>query len=63
MKNLMRFSFLFLLIVLILPPLVSAQTTEFTYQGRLLDNNLPPTANYDFEFSLWDLPANGTQRV
>ncbi len=38
-----------------------AQSTEFTYQGRLLDNSLPPTANYDFEFSLWDALANGTQ--
>ena len=40
----------------------SAQSTEFTYQGRLLDNTLPPTANYDFEFSLWDALANGTQQ-
>lgn len=40
---------------------LSAQTTEFTYQGRLLDSSLPPTANYDFEFSLWDSLANGTQ--
>ena len=38
-----------------------AQTTEFTYQGRLLHSSLPPTANYDFEFSLWDSLANGTQ--
>ncbi len=38
-----------------------AQSNEFTYQGRLLDNSLPPTANYDFEFSLWDALANGTQ--
>jgi hypothetical protein len=37
------------------------QSTEFTYQGRLLDSNLPPTANYDFEFSLWDSLVAGTQ--
>jgi len=41
---------------------VAAQTNEFTYQGRLLDNSLPPTASYDFEFSLWDALANGTQQ-
>ncbi|MFN0279869.1 MAG: hypothetical protein ACKVRN_14920 [Pyrinomonadaceae bacterium] len=40
---------------------VRAQTTEFTYQGRLQDSNLPATANYDFAFSLWDSVANGTQ--
>lgn len=38
------------------------QSTEFTYQGRLLDSNLPPTANYDFEFTLWNSLANGTQQ-
>jgi hypothetical protein len=41
---------------------VNGQTTEFTYQGRLLDSSLPPTANYDFQFSLWDSLANGTQQ-
>ena len=42
---------------------LSAQSNEFTYQGRLLDNSLPPTANYDFEFSLWDASTTppGTQ--
>jgi len=40
---------------------VAAQTNEFTYQGRLLDNTLPPTAAYDFEFKLYDALANGTQ--
>jgi len=39
----------------------AAQSTEFTYQGRLLDNSLPPTAAYDFEFKLYDALANGTQ--
>jgi len=41
---------------------LSAQSNEFTYQGRLLDNTLPATANYDFEFSLWDALANGAQQ-
>ncbi len=51
------FSIFFLLCVVA----VNAQTTEFTYQGRLLDNSLPPTGNYDFQFSLWDTLADGTQ--
>src|SRR5687767_6812439 len=36
-----------------------AQTTEFTYQGRLLDGPLPATANYDFEFRLFDAETGG----
>lgn len=51
-----------LLINLFFVGLAGAQTTEFTYQGRLLDNSLPPTANYDFEFSLWDSLVAGSQQ-
>ena len=40
---------------------INAQSTEFTYQGRLLDASLPPTGNYDFQFSLWDALTDGTQ--
>lgn len=40
---------------------VLAQSTEFTYQSKLLDNNLPATANYDFEFRLFDLSTGGTE--
>jgi len=36
-----------------------AQTTAFTYQGRLLDNNLPATASYDLLFRLWDSEIDG----
>lgn len=39
----------------------SAQSSEFTYQGRLLDSGLPPSANYDLEFRLFDSVAGGTQ--
>lgn len=39
-----------------------SQTTEFTYQGRLLDTGLPPTGAYDFEFTLWDSLTGGTQQ-
>lgn len=51
----------FITTLLFLSLSIQAQTTEFTYQGRLLDSSLPPTANYDFQFSLWDSLANGTQ--
>jgi hypothetical protein len=51
----------FAFVVVFFSSTLFAQTTEFTYQGRLLDSNLLPTANYDFQFSLWDSLANGTQ--
>jgi trimeric autotransporter adhesin len=39
----------------------AAQSTGFTFQGRLTDNNLPASGNYDFEFKLFDALTGGTQ--
>jgi hypothetical protein len=33
---------------------LSAQTTAFTYQGRLTDGGMAPSANYDLRFTLFD---------
>src|SRR5215467_2472299 len=41
---------------------VSAQTTEFTYQGRLLFGGVPANGSFDFEFRLFDDVAAGTQQ-
>jgi len=41
-------------------PLASAQTTEFTYQGNLVDNSIPANGNYDFEFRLFAVSTAGT---
>jgi hypothetical protein len=39
-----------------------AQTTGFTYQGKLTDNTgAPLSGNYDFQFKLFDLVSGGTQ--
>lgn len=38
-----------------------AQTTEFTYQGQLLNGGTPANGNFDFEFLLFDALAGGTQ--
>ena len=38
---------------------VSAQTTDFTYQGRLLDSSLAANGNYDFQFKLYDALSSG----
>src|SRR5262245_26848702 len=41
---------------------VSAQTTEFTYQGRLLFGGVPANGSFDFEFRLFDDAGAGTQQ-
>jgi hypothetical protein len=38
-----------------------AQTTGFTYQGRLTDGGTAANGNYDLQFALWDSLSNGTQ--
>lgn len=38
-----------------------AQTTTFTYQGKLTDTGNPPTAVYQMQFSLFDAVSGGTQ--
>ena len=39
----------------------SAQTTGFTYQGRLTDSGTPANGVYDLQFGLWDSQSSGTQ--
>lgn len=38
-----------------------AQTTAFTYQGRLTDTGLAANGNYDFQFALYDSLTSGNQ--
>jgi len=40
---------------------VSAQTTEFSYQGSLRDGASNANGNYDFEFNLFDAVVGGNQ--
>jgi hypothetical protein len=47
-------------VVLLIPLTGAAQTTEFSYQGRLLDGAAPANANYDFEFHLFGVETGGT---
>src|ERR1044072_3377264 len=37
-----------------------AQTTTFTYQGKLTDSALAANGNYDFEFRLFAVDTGGT---
>lgn len=39
-----------------------AQTTAFTYQGKLAASGSPATGSYDFEFRLFDLQSGGGQQ-
>jgi trimeric autotransporter adhesin len=39
----------------------AAQSTGFTYQGKLTDTNLPANGTYDFEFKLFTALIGGTQ--
>src|SRR5262245_544115 len=40
---------------------VQAQSTAFTYQGKLTDSSLPANGTYQMQFSLFDAAADGTQ--
>ncbi|MDQ4122264.1 MAG: hypothetical protein M3209_12565 [Acidobacteriota bacterium] len=56
-----RFSSVLALVLFISSANVAfAQTTAFTYQGKLNANNLPANASYDFEFRLFDAATGGT---
>src|SRR5262245_26528374 len=39
---------------------VLAQSTAFTYQGKLTETGLPASGNYDFQFKLFDTATVGT---
>jgi hypothetical protein len=41
---------------------IFAQSTAFTYQGRLQDGGAPANGSYDFQFTLWDALSGGTQQ-
>lgn len=61
----MKAEFLSILVCLIVSASAAfAQTTEFTYQGKLNQNNTPATGNYDMQFRLWNDPnaGQGTQQ-
>jgi hypothetical protein len=59
MRVFLLFAFLFAVAVV---GTVSAQTTEFTYQGSLQNSSAPATGNFDFEFLLYDSLTGGVQQ-
>ncbi len=57
-----RFLSLVILITLAAASNALAQTTVFTYQGRLSEGTTPPSGTYEMEFKLFDAPTGGTQQ-
>lgn len=51
---------LILFVVLSLPLLVAAQTTNFTYQGRLTDSNAVANGNFDFQIGMYSAATGGS---
>jgi hypothetical protein len=49
------------LFILFVTTTTSAQTTGFTYQGRLTDGGTPANGVYDLQFGLWDSQTSGSQ--
>ncbi len=47
-------------LVILSASIASAQTTVFTYQGKLSDGANPASGNYDFQFKLFDTATVGT---
>jgi hypothetical protein len=56
-----RFFLLVILAALGSVSIVRAQTTSFTYQGRLTDGATAANATYDMQFKLFDLASAGSQ--
>src|SRR5262245_64098945 len=57
----MRTRILLTLVVILLGiNVASAQTTAFTYQGKLADGGNPVNGNYDLTFQLFNTEAVGT---
>ena len=59
MKTNLKLSILFFAL-LGAAPLGHAQTTAFTYHGRLNNNGVPVNDKYDVQFTLFDVPVGGT---
>src|SRR5512143_2409446 len=43
-----------MILILLIVGSAAAQSTTFTYQGKLSDNGSPANGNYDFQFKLYD---------
>jgi hypothetical protein len=56
----LRTSVALLVVTLLSAVSIAAQTTAFTYQGKLADSGNPANGNYDFQFRLFNAVSGGT---
>lgn len=63
MNILTKLSRLFILMILLSLAAnpAQAQTSTFSYQGRLTDGGTPANGTYDLQFTLWDALTSGNQ--
>jgi len=59
MKATLKLHFLVVLALLILPGLARAQSTAFTYNGRLILNGAVVSGPYEMQFTVYDAVADG----
>src|SRR6266851_3051692 len=55
------FAMFTLVLVILFAAKAVAQTSSFTYQGRLTDGGTAANGNYDLQFALWDSVSGGSQ--
>src|SRR5258708_7333083 len=55
------FAMFTLVLVILFSATALAQTSSFTYQGRLTDGGTAANGNYDLQFGLWDSASGGRQ--
>src|SRR5882762_621029 len=58
-KSILRNIFVGLIFVCLTTSAAFAQTTAFTYQGKLNDNGTPATGSYEMRFRLFNQAENG----
>ena len=52
---------IFLIVALAMTTSVFAQSSAFSYQGKLNDGGATATGSFQFQFKLFDAPTGGTQ--
>jgi hypothetical protein len=60
MNRLSVFILIFTALLLLSAGSASAQTTAFSYQGRLTDASIPPNGSYSMQFALFAAPSGGS---
>lgn len=61
MSKLSFIKFIALVLFLVCAHSISAQTSAFTYQGKLNEDGVAPSGTYQLQFRLYDAPSGGNQ--